>query len=171
MQGVCALHFVNEFAFLNDNIRMCGCMSVCVGEMFAPLQTGLVSVCVQRQCKVQETQLKCTKARNDYLFDLEAANASMNKYYLQDLSALIDVSVLVWHGFTGTACKSREKFVIIHTNIGKTSQLVFLGSKFLILTSVDNLSRIRYLIVKTHSCTLVHNIFMLIIISTHFSYC
>ncbi|TSL61278.1 Caspase-9 [Bagarius yarrelli] len=45
----------------------------------------------KRQCKVQETQLKRTKARNDYLFNLEAANASMNKYYLQDLSALIDV--------------------------------------------------------------------------------
>lgn len=63
-------------------------------------------LCVQRQCKVQETQLKCTKARNDYLFNLEATNASMNKYYLQDLSALIDVSVLVWHGLTGTSWKS-----------------------------------------------------------------
>ncbi|XP_058265862.1 rho GTPase-activating protein 4a isoform X2 [Hemibagrus wyckioides] len=51
----------------------------------------------KRQCKVQETQLKCTKARNDYLFNLEAANVSMHKYYLQDLSALIDFSDLGFH--------------------------------------------------------------------------
>ncbi|CAB1350627.1 unnamed protein product [Coregonus sp. 'balchen'] len=40
--------------------------------------------------RVQETQLKCTKARNDYLLNLAAANATMNKYYLQNLSTLID---------------------------------------------------------------------------------
>ncbi|MCI4387619.1 hypothetical protein PGIGA_G00076340 [Pangasianodon gigas] len=51
----------------------------------------------KRQCKVQETHLKCTKARNDYLFNLEVANASMHKYYLQDLSALIDFSDLGFH--------------------------------------------------------------------------
>ncbi|KAF5902067.1 SLIT-ROBO Rho GTPase-activating protein 3-like isoform X1, partial [Clarias magur] len=51
----------------------------------------------KRQCKVQETQLKCTKARNDYLFNLEAMNASMHKYYVQDLSSLIDFSDLGFH--------------------------------------------------------------------------
>ncbi|KAM9445803.1 rho GTPase-activating protein 4a isoform 2-T3 [Clarias gariepinus] len=51
----------------------------------------------KRQCKVQETQLKCTKARNDYLFNLEATNASMHKYYVQDLSSLIDFSDLGFH--------------------------------------------------------------------------
>ncbi|KAI5095964.1 rho GTPase activating protein 4 isoform X1 [Silurus meridionalis] len=51
----------------------------------------------KRQCKVQETQQKCNKARNDYLFNLEAANSSMHKYYLQDLSALIDFSDLGFH--------------------------------------------------------------------------
>ena len=40
---------------------------------------------------MQETQLKCTKARNDYLLNLAAANAAMNKYYLQDVCTLIDV--------------------------------------------------------------------------------
>lgn len=48
---------------------------------------------LQRQGKVQETQLKCTKARNDYLLNLAAANVSMNKYYLQDICTLIDVSL------------------------------------------------------------------------------
>lgn len=45
----------------------------------------------QRHGRVQETQLKCTKARNDYLLNLAGANAAMNKYYLQDVSTLIDV--------------------------------------------------------------------------------
>ncbi|XP_022532908.2 rho GTPase-activating protein 4a [Astyanax mexicanus] len=51
----------------------------------------------KRQCKVQEIQLKCTKARNDYLLNLEAANASMNQYYLHDLSAVFDCSDLGFH--------------------------------------------------------------------------
>uniref|UniRef100_A0A3B5BJ06 Rho GTPase-activating protein 4-like n=1 Tax=Stegastes partitus TaxID=144197 RepID=A0A3B5BJ06_9TELE len=46
----------------------------------------------KRQGKVQEIHLKCSKARNDYLLNLSAANSSMNKYYLQDISTLIDVS-------------------------------------------------------------------------------
>lgn len=50
-----------------------------------------VCVILQRHGRVQETQLKCTKARNDYLLNLAAANAAMNKYYLQDVSTLIDV--------------------------------------------------------------------------------
>ncbi|XP_029574464.1 rho GTPase-activating protein 4 [Salmo trutta] len=51
----------------------------------------------KRQCKVQEIQLKCTKARNDYLLNLAAANASMNKYYLQDISSLMDCSDIGYH--------------------------------------------------------------------------
>ena len=59
------------------------------------LTLGFDCTCVssQRQGKVQETQLKCTKARNDYLLNLAAANVSMNKYYLQDICTLIDVSL------------------------------------------------------------------------------
>ncbi|KAJ8359419.1 hypothetical protein SKAU_G00159440 [Synaphobranchus kaupii] len=51
----------------------------------------------KRQGKVQEMQLKCTKARNDYLLSLAAANASMNKYYLQDICTLIDCTDLGYH--------------------------------------------------------------------------
>ncbi|KAL2103945.1 hypothetical protein ACEWY4_000813 [Coilia grayii] len=51
----------------------------------------------KRQGKVQETQLKCTKARNDYLLNLAAANASLNKYYLQDICTLIDCTDLGYH--------------------------------------------------------------------------
>ncbi|XP_060794096.1 SLIT-ROBO Rho GTPase-activating protein 3 isoform X2 [Neoarius graeffei] len=51
----------------------------------------------KRQGKVQETQLKCTKARNDYLLNLAAANAAMNKYYLKDICTLIDCTDLGYH--------------------------------------------------------------------------
>lgn len=91
---------------------MCVVASECLRGRYTctlvPLQIVTVSfvLCVQRQCKVQETQLKCTKARNDYLLNLVVANASIHNYYLHDLSALIDVSVLVWCGLIGTACKS-----------------------------------------------------------------
>ncbi|KAL4655487.1 SLIT-ROBO Rho GTPase-activating protein 3-like isoform X1 [Arapaima gigas] len=51
----------------------------------------------KRQGKVQETQLKCTKARNDYLLNLAAANASMNKYFLEDICTLIDCTDLGYH--------------------------------------------------------------------------
>uniref|UniRef100_A0A8C6LJV8 Rho GTPase activating protein 4 n=1 Tax=Nothobranchius furzeri TaxID=105023 RepID=A0A8C6LJV8_NOTFU len=51
----------------------------------------------KRQGRVQETQLKCTKARNDYLLNLAGANAAMNKYYLQDVSTLIDCCDLGFH--------------------------------------------------------------------------
>uniref|UniRef100_A0A9J7XRF4 Rho GTPase activating protein 4a n=1 Tax=Cyprinus carpio carpio TaxID=630221 RepID=A0A9J7XRF4_CYPCA len=51
----------------------------------------------KRQSKVQEIQLKCTKARNDYLLNLAAANACMNKYYLHDLSTLVDCCDLGYH--------------------------------------------------------------------------
>ncbi|KAJ3586627.1 hypothetical protein NHX12_013023 [Muraenolepis orangiensis] len=51
----------------------------------------------KRQGKVQEVRVKCSKARNDYLLTLAAANASMNKYYLQDVSSLIDCTDTGYH--------------------------------------------------------------------------
>ncbi|KAM8864067.1 rho GTPase-activating protein 4-like isoform 2-T2 [Spinachia spinachia] len=51
----------------------------------------------KRQGKVLEIDLKCTKARNDYLLNLAAANASMNKYYLKDISTLIDCADVGYH--------------------------------------------------------------------------
>lgn len=62
---------------------------VCVFVVVVYFHTD-VSI-LQRQGKCQEIQLKCSKARNDYLLNLAAANSSMNKYFLQDISALIDV--------------------------------------------------------------------------------
>uniref|UniRef100_A0A672ISC5 Rho GTPase activating protein 4a n=1 Tax=Salarias fasciatus TaxID=181472 RepID=A0A672ISC5_SALFA len=51
----------------------------------------------KRQGKVKEIHLKCSKARNDYLLNLAAVNSSMNKYYLQDISALIDCADVGYH--------------------------------------------------------------------------
>lgn len=51
----------------------------------------------KRQGKVQDIYLKCSKARNDYLLNLAAANSSVNKYYLQDISTLIDCADIGYH--------------------------------------------------------------------------
>ncbi|XP_030589466.1 rho GTPase-activating protein 4-like [Archocentrus centrarchus] len=51
----------------------------------------------KRQGKVQEIQLKCSKARNEYLLNLAAANSSMNKYYLEDITTLIDCADTGYH--------------------------------------------------------------------------
>uniref|UniRef100_A0A3Q4MU12 Rho GTPase activating protein 4a n=1 Tax=Neolamprologus brichardi TaxID=32507 RepID=A0A3Q4MU12_NEOBR len=55
----------------------------------------------KRQIKVQEIKLKCNKARNEYLLNLAAANSSMNKYYLQDISTLIDCADTGYHTTLG----------------------------------------------------------------------
>lgn len=48
---------------------------------------------LQRQAKYSENKLKCTKARNDYLLNLAATNAVVAKYYIHDVSDMIDVSM------------------------------------------------------------------------------
>lgn len=52
----------------------------------------LLFLFLQRQAKYSENKLKCTKARNDYLLNLAATNAAISKYYIHDVSDLIDVS-------------------------------------------------------------------------------
>uniref|UniRef100_A0A8D3DYN7 SLIT-ROBO Rho GTPase-activating protein 1 n=1 Tax=Scophthalmus maximus TaxID=52904 RepID=A0A8D3DYN7_SCOMX len=47
----------------------------------------------KRQAKYSENKLKSIKARNEYLLTLEASNSSVFKYYIHDLSDLIDISV------------------------------------------------------------------------------
>ncbi|XP_005079907.1 SLIT-ROBO Rho GTPase-activating protein 2 isoform X5 [Mesocricetus auratus] len=44
----------------------------------------------KRQAKYTENKLKAIKARNEYLLALEATNASVFKYYIHDLSDIID---------------------------------------------------------------------------------
>ena len=47
----------------------------------------------QRQAKYTENKLKAIKARNEYLLALEATNSCIFKYYIHDLSDIIDVSI------------------------------------------------------------------------------
>uniref|UniRef100_A0A3Q3W4N9 F-BAR domain-containing protein n=1 Tax=Mola mola TaxID=94237 RepID=A0A3Q3W4N9_MOLML len=51
----------------------------------------------KRQGKVQDIYLKCSKARNEYILNLAAANATMKKYYFQDISTLIDCADAGYH--------------------------------------------------------------------------
>jgi len=56
-------------------------------------------VLLQRQAKYSENKLKALKARNDYLLCIESANAAINKYFSDDISDLMDVSlimVVIW---------------------------------------------------------------------------
>ncbi len=45
----------------------------------------------KRLQKYDDSRLKATKARNEYLLCLDAANSSIQKYFVDDLSDLIDV--------------------------------------------------------------------------------
>ncbi|XP_023661294.1 SLIT-ROBO Rho GTPase-activating protein 3-like [Paramormyrops kingsleyae] len=51
----------------------------------------------KRQAKYFENKLKCTKARNDYLLNLAATNAVVGKYYIHDVSDMIDCCDLGYH--------------------------------------------------------------------------
>uniref|UniRef100_A0AAQ5XU12 SLIT-ROBO Rho GTPase activating protein 3 n=1 Tax=Amphiprion ocellaris TaxID=80972 RepID=A0AAQ5XU12_AMPOC len=51
----------------------------------------------KRQAKYSENKLKCTKARNDYLLNLAATNALVAKYYIHDVSDMIDCCDLGFH--------------------------------------------------------------------------
>ncbi|GMT23372.1 hypothetical protein PFISCL1PPCAC_14669, partial [Pristionchus fissidentatus] len=51
-------------------------------------------VLAKRSSKYREVRLRCTKARNEYILCVKAANASLHKFYADDLSFLIDCSDL-----------------------------------------------------------------------------
>ncbi|XP_075709830.1 SLIT-ROBO Rho GTPase-activating protein 2 isoform X2 [Rhinoderma darwinii] len=51
----------------------------------------------KRQAKYTENKVKAIKARNEYVLALEATNASVFKYYIHDLSDLIDCCDLGYH--------------------------------------------------------------------------
>ncbi|XP_051270141.1 SLIT-ROBO Rho GTPase-activating protein 3 isoform X3 [Dicentrarchus labrax] len=51
----------------------------------------------KRQAKYSENKLKCTKARNDYLLNLAGTNALVAKYYIHDVSDMIDCCDLGYH--------------------------------------------------------------------------
>ncbi|NXS09173.1 SRGP2 protein, partial [Neodrepanis coruscans] len=60
----------------------------------------------KRQAKYTENRLKAIKARNEYLLALEATNASVFKYYIHDLSDLIDCCDLGYHASLNRALRT-----------------------------------------------------------------
>ncbi|KAM3872315.1 rho GTPase-activating protein 4-like [Diretmus argenteus] len=77
----------------------------------------------KRQGKVQEIHLKCSKARNEYLLNLTAANASMNKYYLQDISTLIDCADAGYHLSVGRVMRAYlSSWCRVQQNLGSGLQ-------------------------------------------------
>ncbi|MEE6480415.1 hypothetical protein FKM82_012564 [Ascaphus truei] len=60
----------------------------------------------KRQAKYSENKLKSIKARNEYLLTLEATNASVFKYYIHDLSDLIDCCDLGYHASLNRAMRT-----------------------------------------------------------------
>ncbi|XP_033882218.1 SLIT-ROBO Rho GTPase-activating protein 1 isoform X1 [Acipenser ruthenus] len=60
----------------------------------------------KRQAKYSENKLKSIKARNEYLLTLEATNSSIFKYYVHDLSDLIDCCDLGYHASLNRALRT-----------------------------------------------------------------
>ncbi|CAI2351722.1 unnamed protein product [Caenorhabditis sp. 36 PRJEB53466] len=51
---------------------------------------SLIKYYKRREEKYEAVRLKCTKARNEYLLCVKAANAALHRFFAQDLSYLID---------------------------------------------------------------------------------
>jgi len=62
----------------------------------------------KRTNKYTEARLKATKARNEYLLCMDAANASIHKYFVDDLSDLIDCMDFGFHQSLGRAMMMRS---------------------------------------------------------------
>uniref|UniRef100_A0A8C4RAS7 SLIT-ROBO Rho GTPase activating protein 1a n=1 Tax=Eptatretus burgeri TaxID=7764 RepID=A0A8C4RAS7_EPTBU len=60
----------------------------------------------KRQAKYFENKRKSIKARNEYLLTMEAINASVHKYYIHDISDLIDCCDLGYHASLGRALRT-----------------------------------------------------------------
>ncbi|XP_043572256.1 SLIT-ROBO Rho GTPase-activating protein 2 isoform X1 [Chiloscyllium plagiosum] len=60
----------------------------------------------KRQAKYTENKLKAIKARNEYILALEATNSSVFKYYIHDLSDLLDCCDLGYHASLNRAMRT-----------------------------------------------------------------
>ncbi|XP_077567172.1 SLIT-ROBO Rho GTPase-activating protein 1-like isoform X1 [Stigmatopora nigra] len=60
----------------------------------------------KRQAKYSENKMKSIKARNEYLLTLDATNSSVFKYYIHDLSDLIDCCDLGYHASLNRALRT-----------------------------------------------------------------
>ncbi|XP_048877540.1 SLIT-ROBO Rho GTPase-activating protein 3 isoform X2 [Brienomyrus brachyistius] len=86
----------------------------------------------KRQAKYFENKLKCTKARNDYLLNLAATNAVVAKYYIHDVSDMIDCCDL---GYQASLARAFRTYLSAEYNL-ETSRHEGLD---IIENAVDNL--------------------------------
>ena len=66
---------------------------------------------VKRMTKYAEARMKATKARTEYLLYMDAANSSIHKYFVDDLSDLIDCMDFGFHQSLIRAIKMKSSAI------------------------------------------------------------
>ena len=88
----------------------------------------------KRKRKYTEARLKATRARNEYLLCMEAGNASLHKYYVDDLSDMLDCMDYGLHQSLARAVLARSDAI---KQIRKSEQ-VDIDSMEKIITGLDS---------------------------------
>ncbi|XP_041037403.1 SLIT-ROBO Rho GTPase-activating protein 3-like isoform X2 [Carcharodon carcharias] len=86
----------------------------------------------KRQERYLENQLKCTKARNEYLLNLSVANAAVSSYFIHDVSMLMDCCELGFHSSLG---RTLRMYLTAETRVEKSRR----AGLNLIGTAIDGL--------------------------------
>uniref|UniRef100_A0A8C9XR71 SLIT-ROBO Rho GTPase-activating protein 1 n=1 Tax=Sander lucioperca TaxID=283035 RepID=A0A8C9XR71_SANLU len=101
----------------------------------------------KRQAKYTENKLKAIKARNEYLLALEATNSCVFKYYIHDLSDIIDCCDLGYHASLQRALRTylsaeqnveTSKHSGLETLEGATESLEANGDKQKLMETYNN---------------------------------
>ncbi|XP_073324209.1 SLIT-ROBO Rho GTPase-activating protein 2 isoform X2 [Pagrus major] len=101
----------------------------------------------KRQAKYTENRLKAIKARNEYLLALEATNSCAFKYYIHDLSDIIDCCDLGYHASLHRALRTylsaeqnveTSKHLGLETLDGATESLEANGDKQKLMETYNN---------------------------------
>nr|XP_046240129.1 SLIT-ROBO Rho GTPase-activating protein 2 isoform X2 [Scatophagus argus] len=101
----------------------------------------------KRQAKYTENRLKAIKARNEYLLALEATNSCVFKYYIHDLSDIIDCCDLGYHASLHRALRTylsaeqnveTSKHSGLETLEGATESLEANGDKQKLMETYNN---------------------------------
>ncbi|KAM8757321.1 SLIT-ROBO Rho GTPase-activating protein 2 isoform 2-T2 [Acanthopagrus schlegelii] len=101
----------------------------------------------KRQAKYTENRLKAIKARNEYLLALEATNSCVFKYYIHDLSDIIDCCDLGYHASLHRALRTylsaeqnveTSKHLGLETLEGATESLEANGDKQKLMETYNN---------------------------------
>ncbi|KAM8867092.1 SLIT-ROBO Rho GTPase-activating protein 2 isoform 3-T3 [Synchiropus picturatus] len=101
----------------------------------------------KRQAKYTENKLKAIKARNEYLLALEATNSCVFKYYIHDLSDIIDCCDLGYHASLHRALRTylsaeqnveTSKHTGLETLEGATESLEANGDKQKLMETYNN---------------------------------